>query len=56
VLSDIVDVAMGNVYSMALESNGTVLAWGANAFGQLGDGTQVRAPLPFGLRYQTCFG
>ncbi|WP_424186900.1 S8 family serine peptidase [Actinokineospora sp. G85] len=32
-------VAVGQSHSLALLSNGTVLAWGANPSGQLGDGT-----------------
>ena len=38
-LSDIVMVKGGISYSLALKSDGTVLAWGDNSAGQLGDGT-----------------
>jgi alpha-tubulin suppressor-like RCC1 family protein len=38
-LSDIVMVKGGVSYSLALKSDGTVLAWGDNSAGQLGDGT-----------------
>uniref|UniRef100_UPI0005B8DBFD RCC1 domain-containing protein n=1 Tax=Salinispora pacifica TaxID=351187 RepID=UPI0005B8DBFD len=34
-------VAAGRDHSVALTSAGTVLAWGGNSFGQLGDGTVV---------------
>jgi alpha-tubulin suppressor-like RCC1 family protein len=34
----IVAVAAGGSHSLALKSDGTVLAWGADTFGQLGDG------------------
>ncbi len=32
-------VSAGNEYSLALLSNGTVMAWGVNIYGELGDGT-----------------
>jgi len=38
-LSDVTAVAGGWYHSLALKSNGTVWAWGTNAYGQLGDGT-----------------
>lgn len=38
-LSDITQIACGATHSLALKSDGTVWAWGANASGQLGDGT-----------------
>src|SRR5215510_3737124 len=38
-LSNIVMVKAGISYSLALKSDGTVLAWGDNSGGQLGDGT-----------------
>ncbi|MYR01852.1 hypothetical protein GTX23_25550, partial [Streptomyces sp. SID6139] len=47
-------VAAGLSHSLALTSDGRVLAWGYNAFGQLGDGTTterltpVEADLPIG--------
>lgn len=38
-LSGVTAIAAGSVHSMALLSNGTVMAWGRNGFGELGDGT-----------------
>lgn len=45
-------VAAGNEHVLALLANGTVLAWGSNASGQLGVGDFVvrRAPVPTPLR------
>jgi alpha-tubulin suppressor-like RCC1 family protein len=39
VLSSIVDVAAGADHSMARTDGGTLYAWGANSWGQVGDGT-----------------
>ncbi|WP_018215950.1 RCC1 domain-containing protein [Salinispora vitiensis] len=39
-------VAAGNVHSLALTSTGTMLAWGANLTGQLGDGTTTNSSTP----------
>lgn len=41
-----VDVAGGSFHSLALLSDGRVLAWGANASGQLGDGSFLRKRTP----------
>src|SRR5262249_18330023 len=39
-------LAAGTSYSLALKSDGTVLAWGANSNGQLGDGTTAAKATP----------
>jgi alpha-tubulin suppressor-like RCC1 family protein len=38
-LADVVAVAAGGNYSLALLANGTLVAWGSDTNGQLGDGT-----------------
>lgn len=43
---EIVSVAAGGAFSLALSAGGTVWAWGANESGQLGDGTFVDRPEP----------
>jgi alpha-tubulin suppressor-like RCC1 family protein len=45
-LSDVIDVAAGYSHSVALKSDGTVWAWGWNAYGQLGDGTSMNRYTP----------
>ena len=39
-------IVAGQTHSMALRSDGTVWAWGYNAWGQLGDGTTVQRNMP----------
>jgi alpha-tubulin suppressor-like RCC1 family protein len=38
-LTNVVAIASGGIYSLALKSDGTVWSWGANSNGQLGNGT-----------------
>ena len=45
-LSDIIMVSGGPAYGLALKSDGTVLAWGNNTDGQLGNGTNDSSPVP----------
>ncbi len=45
-LGEVVSVAAGSDHSLALLSNGTVMAWGANNVGQLGDGNNTSSDLP----------
>jgi alpha-tubulin suppressor-like RCC1 family protein len=42
----VVAVAAGSAYSLALTATGQVYAWGANLFGQLGNGTASNADSP----------
>jgi alpha-tubulin suppressor-like RCC1 family protein len=46
---DIVAVAAGGAFSLALSAGGTVWAWGANESGQLGDGTFFDRAEPFAV-------
>jgi alpha-tubulin suppressor-like RCC1 family protein len=39
--SGITQLSAGDFHMLALKSNGTVLAWGSNGFGQLGNGSTV---------------
>ena len=45
-LTDVVAIAAGYNYSLALKSDGTVWAWGVNNYGQLGGGTTAQSTLP----------
>jgi alpha-tubulin suppressor-like RCC1 family protein len=39
-LTNVVSLALGNGHAVALKSDGTVMTWGGNGYGQLGDGTK----------------
>lgn len=43
---DVDRIATGNSNTVALASNGTVYAWGNNAYGQLGNGTATSSKVP----------
>ena len=45
-LSGATAVAAGNGHSLALKSDGTVWAWGSNAYGELGNGTTTNSSVP----------
>ena len=46
VLSGVAAIATGFGHSLALRSDGTVVAWGANLSGELGDGTTTNRDVP----------
>lgn len=43
-------VAVGDAHACALRSDGTVVCWGSNDAGNLGDGTTTNSPLPVQVR------
>jgi alpha-tubulin suppressor-like RCC1 family protein len=45
-LNGVTAVTVGDEHSMALLGGGTVVAWGSNAHGQLGDGTTTDSDVP----------
>ena len=45
-LSDIIAISAGDQYSLALDNNGNVWAWGLNEWGKLGDGTMLSRNTP----------
>src|SRR3981081_2940087 len=49
-LSGVSAVAAGQRHNLALMENGTVMAWGNNETGQLGNGTTTSSPLPIAVR------
>jgi hypothetical protein len=44
--ANIVDARAGGQHSLALDSAGNVWAWGANQYGQVGNGTTTSVLLP----------
>jgi alpha-tubulin suppressor-like RCC1 family protein len=45
-LTEVTQVAAGSNYALALLRNGTVMSWGYNQFGQLGDGLEASSSVP----------
>ena len=45
-LQNVVAISSGNLFIGALLSNGTVVSWGNNAYGQLGNGTTTNSSVP----------
>lgn len=45
-LTDIIDLAAANEQNLALRKDGTVWSWGANWYGQLGDGSKTHRSKP----------
>lgn len=44
--SGVASISAGKVHSLALLAGGTVMAWGYNGFGQLGDATKTESDVP----------
>jgi len=49
-LTGVTQVAAGGEHSLALLANGTVMAWGDNASGQLGDGSTASSDVPVAVK------
>jgi alpha-tubulin suppressor-like RCC1 family protein len=49
-LTDVTTIAGGGFHTIALKADGTVWAWGANRYGQLGDGTTIDSTTPMQVR------
>ena len=49
-LSGVVAVANYYAHALAVRSDGTVVAWGSNAWGELGDGSTTDSPTPVVVR------
>ncbi|QHT60950.1 MerR family transcriptional regulator [Paenibacillus lycopersici] len=45
-LTNVAAIAAGGAFTLALRTDGTVWSWGANSFGELGDGTNERRSVP----------
>ena len=45
-INDAIDVTSGVTHSCAIRKGGSVMCWGVNTFGQLGDGTMQRSSRP----------
>jgi hypothetical protein len=45
-------IAAGELHSLAVTSTGSVLAWGGNNFGQLGDGSYIGSEVPVKVNLQ----
>jgi alpha-tubulin suppressor-like RCC1 family protein len=48
--TEVTAVGVGSLHNLALTSAGHVLAWGSNAFGQLGNGTTTNGDIPVRVR------
>ena len=42
----VASIGTGRLHTLAVKTNGTIWAWGANSFGQLGDGRNQDRHLP----------
>ncbi|HOM27233.1 MAG TPA: hypothetical protein PKV21_06980, partial [bacterium] len=51
-LKDIIDIGAGDIHSIGLKKDGTVLTWGGNFSGQLGNLTFENSSFPVYVRYK----
>lgn len=49
-LSGVAAIAAGGDHSLALLNNGTVMAWGENTYGELGNGTTTMSDVPVAVK------
>jgi alpha-tubulin suppressor-like RCC1 family protein len=49
-LVNVVDIAAGGSHSLALKNDGTIMAWGNNDKGQLGDGSETPTNFPTSVK------
>jgi alpha-tubulin suppressor-like RCC1 family protein len=49
-LMNVVDIAAGGSHSLALKNDGTIMAWGNNDNGQLGDGSETSTFFPTSVK------
>lgn len=52
-LINVVDISAGFAHSIALKDDGTVMAWGNNGDGRLGNGTETSVTLPASVKSTT---
>jgi len=45
-LTDVVDISAGEYFSSAVKANGSVVSWGLNSVGNLGNGTTTKSNVP----------
>ena len=55
-LSDVIAISAGQFHTVALQSDGTVWAWGANSAGQLGNGTTSQGATARPVQAQNLMG
>jgi alpha-tubulin suppressor-like RCC1 family protein len=49
-------LAAGSGHTCGLSTAGTILCWGQNAHGQLGDGSKAQSPVPVAVAASVAFG
>ena len=51
--AEVTEIALGSYHSCALLTDGKVMCWGRNTYGQLGEGTPIRRDTPVEVSYIT---